>query len=207
MEHLIFLLNRIKGSASTVGNKAIFMGQDGTFISSAGHYLNTLDVYDSDLTHTVVTTPIKSMRQSAEMCSTTVGGYALFVGGYVPLTSGNKTYLGSIWAVDEQLTVKALASLRAKFEMISATTIDNYALFTGGAKRTKPQGTTTFSSYAWIYNDDLVRTNVTKISQARCGIASATVGDFVLCGGGVNSVDYTRTNVTSYRMIDVYSKI
>lgn len=203
-------IDRGRGSATTVGNKGIFMGMlpNGEVVGSQN---DTMDVYDSNLTHTVVSIPISNMRQCADMCSTTVGGYALFAGGFyysnqTAKVNDKKSYYNRVYAVDEYLTVKALTTLKAKYESISATTIDNYAVFTGGGKQLTT--TSQFTNATWLYDDTLTRSSVTGISQARSSIASTSIGDFVLCGGGVDNLAHTEIEgVTSYRMIDVYSKI
>lgn len=196
-------VNRNKGTATSTGNYAIFMGQDGTVVNGR---INTVDIYDNELTHSLLELPIRNMIQGAEMCSTTVGKYALFAGGYYYRASNKKYYYSNVYAIDDQLSIKAIAQIRNQFESISATTLENYALFTGGGKNITSG--VMMTDKAWILSNELVKSIPSPISQARCGIASTTIGDFVLCGGGINNTIVDRSSsVVSYKMIDVYSKV
>ena len=196
-------VNRNKGTATSTGNYAIFMGQDSTI---KGGLINTVDIYDNELTHSLFELPSRNMRQRAEMCSTTVGKYALFAGGYYRNTN-KKLYYSNVYTIDDQLTMKTLSQIRSRYESISATTLDNYALFTGGGKDTSGSNSI-MSDKAWVISNELVKSNPSSISQARCGIASTTIGDFVLCGGGINKTIVDRSDsVKSYTMVDVYSKV
>lgn len=196
-------VNRNKGTATSTGNYAIFMGQDSTI---KGGLINTVDIYDNELTHSLFELPSRNMRQGAEMCSTTVGKYALFAGGYYRNTN-KKLYYSNVYTIDDQLTMKTLSQTRSSYESISATTFDNYALFTGGGKD-RSSGNSMMSNKAWVISNELVKSNPSSISQARCGIASTTIGDFVLCGGGINKTIVDRSDsVKSYTMVDVYSKV
>ena len=68
--------------------------------------------------------------------------------------------------------------MREARDIITATTVGNYALFGSG------YNTRGISAVVDAYNTSLVRSTATELSEARYNIAATTVGDYALFGGG-----------------------
>ena len=104
--------------------------------------------------------------------ATTVGGYALFGGGY------GSNYYSTVDAYDQSLTRSTPRALSVARSSLAATTVGNYALFGGGT------ASSTHSSTVDAYNESLTRSTPTGLSVARRALAATTVGGYALFGGG-----------------------
>ena len=192
---------RKDGTATTLGNRAIFYG-GGTSTSNDFGYI---DVYDTDLIHSIYPLAL-TMRQKINLTSTVVGNHAVFAGGYLYDSSRKKAYNRDMCFLDEYLTATQTSFQQASPEGVTSTTIGDYAVLAGGLKKYPSETETDAYSYAWTVDKYLTKTTITKLSQARGYASAVTIGDFVLVGGGVKKIDNT-TASGNYKTIDVYSRV
>lgn len=149
-----------------VGNYALFAGGlDG--ISLGANYYTDVDAYNASLTRISVTAidyGIDSVR-----CSASIGSsYVLFRVGVASLPSFN------INAYDASLTKRSVTvPNRDSYEMAAASS-ENYAIFAD-------------KYYVVAYNDSLTCFMMAPLSDERSNGAAATVGNYVLFAGGLNS--------------------
>ena len=132
-------------------------------------------------------TPLSLARES--LAATTVGDYALFGGGKESnvTTDAMDYYTNSL--------VKGTGDLRDAKSDLAATTVGDYAIFAGGYVNPPDQGWN--ASYSVdTYDSSLTRRTGTVLSQRRAYLASTTVGNHALFGGGDDSVDAYNTTLT-----------
>jgi hypothetical protein len=115
-------------------------------------------------------TPLSLVRES--LAATTVGGYAIFAGGYVnpPDQGWGSSY--SVDTYDSSLTRRTGAVLTRRKAYLAATTVGNHALFGGEDDSVD------------AYDTSLTRITPIALSVARNQLAATTVGDYALFGGG-----------------------
>lgn len=166
-------------AATTVGNHALF-GR-----------VSLVDAYDVSLTRKDTVQSLRVAR--SEITATTVGNHALFGGGmhfYVDdFGNSHNQPTTSVDAYDTSLTRKNVTSLGGYgASYIAATTVGNYALFSGGGSLMK----------TCAYDTSLTQKVLSKRIN-RNQLAATTVGNYALFGGGM----FTTTLVTS-NLVDVF---
>lgn len=114
---------RRSGAATTVGGCALFGGGTYSGASSKSDCRDAVDVYDGSLTRTVAQA-LTYPRQG--LTATTVGGYALFGGGYTTSVRAD------VDAYDASLTHTIASNLSLARNKLAAATVGDYALFCGG---------------------------------------------------------------------------
>ena len=181
-------------ASTTVGDYALFGG---------GSNSDTVDAYDTSLVRTTPT-PLSVARDS--LSATTVGDYALFGGG--------SSYRNTVDAYSSSLVRTTPTPLSVARNGLASTTVGDYALFGGGYTKTLGSYRWYFQGHAYTtaryyattnvvdaYNTSLVRTIATSLSSARGYLASTTVGDYALFGGGKYTKDeyqYMESNSTKW---------
>lgn len=159
-----------------VGNYALFAGGlDG--VSLGANYYTDVDAYNASLTRISVTAidyGIDSVR-----CSASIGSsYVLFRVGVAALPPFN------INAYDASLTKRSVTvPVKDSAEMAAASS-ENYAIFAD-------------KHFVVAYNDSLTCIMMTSLSDERNDGAAATIGNYVLFAGGLNS--------GSRDIVDVYT--
>lgn len=175
---------RMNLGAASVGNYALFAG------GYNGSYLNIVDAYYTDLSHSQAATLYVTKDR---MGSAAVAGYALFVGGE---RTGNSSYTtNSVDAYSQSLTHTNPTTLGTARRGIAAATTGGYALFAGGIQAF---GDTTGIASALVvsYDASLTYTLQTSLSESRSGLAGVSVGNYALFGGGYGSA--TSKTVDAY---------
>lgn len=158
-------------------------------------------------------TPLAVARSAFAAASN--GAYALFGGGYDGGGGyGPGNYKPNVDAYNLNLTHSAADDLITRASELAATVIGDYILFGGGSGgefsalggSPKPLG------FVSAYDENLVRSMATDLSEARNGLAAATVGNYALFGGGYStnivdaySADLTRSSPTAGLIVPSYS--
>lgn len=159
-----------------VGNYALFAGGlDG--VSLGANYYTDVDAYNASLTRISVTAidyGIDSVR-----CSASIGSsYVLFRVGVAALPPFN------INAYDASLTKRSVTVPVKDSDEMAAASSENYAIFAD-------------KHFVVAYNDSLTCIMMTSLSDERNDGAAATIGNYVLFAGGLNS--------GSRDIVDVYT--
>lgn len=159
-----------------VGNYALFAGGlDG--VSLGANYYTDVDAYNASLTRISVTAidyGIDSVR-----CSASIGSsYVLFRVGVAALPPFN------INAYDASLTKRSVTVPVKDSDEMAAASSENYAIFAD-------------KHFVVAYNDSLTCIMMTSLSDERIDGAAATIGNYVLFAGGLNS--------GSRDIVDVYT--
>lgn len=149
-----------------VGNYALFAGGlDGVLLGA--NYYTDVDAYNASLTRISVTAidyGIDSVR-----CSASIGSsYVLFRVGVAALPPFN------INAYDASLTKRSVTVPVKDSNEMAAASSENYAIFAD-------------KHFVVAYNDSLTCIMMTSLSDERIEGAAATVGNYVLFAGGLNS--------------------
>lgn len=149
-----------------VGNYALFAGGlDG--VSLGANYYTDVDAYNASLTRISVTAidyGIDSVR-----CSASIGSsYVLFRVGVAALPPFN------INAYDASLTKRSVTVPVKNSDEMAAASSENYAIFAD-------------KHFVVAYNDSLTCIMMTSLSDERNDGAAATIGNYVLFAGGLNS--------------------
>lgn len=131
-------------AATTVGNYALFGGGYLYKDDPRPTHFATVDAYSDTL---VRSTPTELSSMRGEIAATTVGEYALFVGGKVlPFGAGSPQKLKTVDAYSSTLVRSTPTELDEGHASQAATTVGNYALFGGG------NGTSDFySASVYVY--------------------------------------------------------
>ena len=166
-------------SAATIGSYAIF--GPGNDYSSAGNYgyVTSVETFNTSLTRGTATA--LGAEKKIWYGGASNGKYAVFAGGYT-YYSKRSTYFDSVHAFNSSLTqtVPSLGLFRACSQMASAS-FGSYTVFAGGEKAQNDVN---------VYNTSLTRTNPSEMhydeysSLYYMSPAAATVGNYVLIGGG-----------------------
>ena len=168
-------------AATTVGDYALFAG--GLISTGLVNACNKVDAYDSSLTRISVAS-LASIK--CYPVATTVGDYALFAGGFRYFSDGSSTDYLDVDVYDSSLTKSTATALSFNRTRIGATTLGNYALFSGNDQ------TNTLDVY-----DKFLTKSTENLNTKRAGIAATTVGDYALFAGGGNLYD-------SFKTVEVY---
>lgn len=162
------------GRSTNIGDYALFGGGEDFYwdddIEGWEWYINsTISCVNSSCSIVYCDLRYERIAHAA----TTVGGYALFGGGY-----GNEDEEGvrpqwtRIEGVDSSLTVDNTVHYLSQARCyLSATTIGDYALFAGG----EDEETSEDFNIVEAYNSSLTRTIITPLSVARCDMLATTI--------------------------------
>ena len=149
-----------------VGNYALFAGGVGGGVFNPSFYAD-VDAYNTSLTRISVTeidSGIDSVR-----CSASIGSsYVLFRVGCGSLPPFN------INAYDTSLTKRSVTVPNRNSDEMAAASSENYAIFAD-------------KHFVVAYNDSLTCSMTTPLSDGRVNGAAATIGNYVLFAGGLNS--------------------
>lgn len=121
-------------------------------------FIYSIDVFDKSLTKTTIDDSGNTAAWSVS--SVSLGGYALFAGGFMRSASGSYDVSAAVYAYNESLTKTSLESMDdTKYASISVT-VGNYALFIGGSKYYPAHG-----GYIGNINDiQVYNSSLTKVS-------------------------------------------
>ena len=175
-------------AATTVGNHALFGGGS---LDLHSDYRDTVDAYDVSLTRKDTVQSLRVAR--SDIAATTVGNHALFGGGmhfYVgDFGNSHNQPTTSVDAYDTSLTRKNVTSLGGySAGDIAATTVGNYALFSGDGSLMK----------TYAYDTSLTQKVLSKRIY-RNQLAATTVGNYALFGGGMST-----TTLDASNLVDVF---
>ena len=179
-------------AATTVGDYAVFGGGFSTNLKA----YNYVDACDKSLTFSSITN-LSVAR--GYLAASSVGDYALFAGGTSSVGSSydSSNVYATIDAYNKSLTRSTPTPLSQYRHNFTSTTLGDYALFAGGSS-----GDLSYSSYSSVitdaYDKSLTRTVPTGLNNARARLASTTVGDYALFGGGCRSISNEKSTVDCY---------
>ena len=154
----------------------------------------SLPVLAGDFTHETAT--LSEARRS--VAAVGVGDLALFAGGDA---NGSRTDTVDIYnAVSREWTTATLSVAR---NAISVGSVGDTAIFAGGVRYNPaidPDMSTYFSDAVDLYDSASGTWTTATLSRARVWMATVTVGDLVLLGGG----SYWDPHVVASDIVDVY---
>lgn len=160
---------------ATVGDYALFAGGENlNVMTQMNKMITTVDSVDTSLT-TGVKTGLSNGRVTTGV---TVGGHALFGGGYDITSVYNK-----VDAYDTSLT-KSVATTLNEAKVAPAAAAGNYALFAGGSK-VAARWSSNVTSSVDVYDSNLTKSMATSLSTERCDAAAVSLGNYALFAGGV----------------------
>lgn len=168
---------RIRPKTANVGDYVLFSGG----FNSSSTSMDTVDAYDASLVRTAPTDGLWVAVYSH--AGTSVGGYALFGGGYA--SEKDTSYRTEMYAYNASLTRTNPTALSARRSELAAATVGGYALFSGGYYSSAMKDVD-------VYDENLVRTNPISHSVFFSGHVATTLGGYALFAGGfANSGDAT----------------
>ena len=177
-------------AATSVGNYALFGG--GYVTKSA----STVSAYDAVLTKTT-SASLSTGRE--DLAATSIGDYALFAGGRTIDPWNNEITGTKVDAFNKSLTRSTPTALVVSAEEFAAASNGSYALFGGGfTEYYEAEGTIGNTKYVSAYNASLTRTAPTSLSGYMARHAAASVGAYVLFGGGYNDYMTPLSVVNAY---------
>lgn len=165
-----------KLAATTIGGYALFAGGR----NGSGDAITQVTAYDASLTRSIPTQLTIARAGGA----TSVGNYAI-IAGKNPYSSDEVGAVSEVY--DASLTHSVTSALSVDKEMFASGTVGNYALFGGGYGGGPYSGQKSILSTVDAFDDSLTRTTPTALSVARCSLAAATIGNFLLFAGGEDS--------------------
>lgn len=175
------ILTDIDGAAIARKAKSVYIGVDGVARKVKRAYIGNGTDNKARLCYTDGSEPVYAglshmsiARRLFEDGATTVGGYALFLGGQ---RSGGVTDV--VDAFDRAHTRISPTVLSSAKQQGAATTVGGYALFAGGANASGAA----FSSVD-AYDASLTRTTISPLGYARYALRATTVGSRAIFGGG-----------------------
>jgi hypothetical protein len=165
----------------------------------SGAVSNVVDIWNSE-TQTRTATTLSKARTS--LSATSVGKYALFAGGKLEFqvdVTGEEDYeigdnVVDIWNSETATWTSTTLSQRRYF--LSATSVENYALFGGGISDMYGR-----SNVVDIWNNATNNWNTTTLSQSRPDLSATSVGKYALFGGGGEAAAGFYSNV-----VDIWSR-
>lgn len=133
-----------------------------------------------------------------QMKATSVGDYAFFGGGS---NSNNPVFV-----ISNTLTYTQCTPMTAgRMNYSSAASVGDYALFAGGQRPTFP-GTAYYDSIE-VYDKNLTKQTTIYLSSARSNMASISLEDYALFGGGYSSSNINNVyTITFHDEVDAYDK-
>ena len=163
-------------AAAKVGSYALFAGG----YNASNTPVNTVDAYNTSLTRSTPT--ILSVARGG-LAAANVGSYALFAGG----SDSSGSRVSTVDAYDTSLTRSTPPVLSIARTYLTATAVGTCAFFAGGLD------SSTDSNVVDMYTTSLTRSSTT-LSQKRSQLASTSINDTAIFGGGL-----TRTMIqTTY---------
>ena len=189
-----FIEKKVKYSATTVGNYALFGGGYAD-VERIGVYRDVTSTVDAYNTNLIRSTPTDLSVARSNLAATTVGNYGLFGGGFC--NEGSDNVFSTVDAYNTNLTRSTPTELSVAREDLAATTVGNYALFGGGGRSFD-----FYYSTVDAYNTNLTRSTPTDLSAERSSLAATTVGGYALFGGGEK---YEYGVFRSLSIVDVYN--
>jgi len=184
--------DRFEGDAGSVYT-FVYDGTNFILASGGGWVKHTFTDYVFGNSMYRVTSSITALSEPRYGHSgTSVGGYALFAGGFNS-SGGSNYYLSSVNAYNNSLTRTIPSSLSAGRFGMACTTFNNYAWFGGGQSDTPSGSNPTYYANVDIYSTSLSR-SILYIDTARTDMAAARAGNsYILFAGGYfyNSSTYT----------------
>lgn len=179
-------------ASSTVGNYAVFAGGYGSDSSSV------VDAYNTNLTRTV---PTALSVARGDIAATAIGSYVLLAGGALSLylLSDSET----VEAYSSSLTRYSATNLSKGRTNLIAATVGTHALVAGGDCRSGFSSSPGPQSTVDAYDTSLTRTTPAALSTERRYLAAASVGNYVLFGGGSKGrITQSGSGVTSENPVD-----
>ena len=169
-------------AATSIGNYAIFAGGREQDSDGDPRYTTPVDTYNSSLTK-VTASDLDYYR--SQLAATSVGSYALFACGYTTFKYGGPTtYYKYLEAYSNTLTHQNTSAMSQERSMLAATTLNNYAIFAGGA-----DGTSVGLSKVVDACDNVLSTRIVgNLATNRCGLAGTTVGNYAIFAGGHTTI-------------------
>ena len=121
--------------------------------------------------------------------ATSVGDYAVFAGGYGSAYSA----IATVDAFSSSLVRTVPSAMTYQQDHNASATVNDIAMFAGisGNPRTAAR------IYATSYNASLTKTDLTSLPDTVYALAAASIGDYVLFGGGTPG-SYQTNRVTTY---------
>ncbi len=171
----------------SVGDYALFAGGViSTFSTGPDTTVDTVDAYDSNLTHTL---PTALSAARSGFAGASVGDFALFASGYIPDDWQNprETPAADVEVYDINLSRHVAAGLSVPRRYLTGATIGGYALFVGGDLTNRAwddRDSLLGTDIVDAYDVNLTRSTPDALSTKRHGPASVTVGNFVLFASG-----------------------
>lgn len=126
--------------------------------------------------------------------SITEAPVAFSIGDYAVITGGPGSSVFNIY--DQNLTFYLNTNLGYVYNRAAAVSNKNYAFIAGG-------NDTYYRNLVRAYDKNLTVYNVDSLSIGRSNLSAASVGDYVLFGGGLSAMG-SSTNV--YNTVDAYDK-
>lgn len=169
---------RMDLAAASVGDYALFAGGGLKVLSSSSQGRSAVvDAYNTNLTHS---TPTALSEARGYLAAATVGGYALFGGGYKIDTYPS----AAVDAYNASLTRSTPTSLSEARCYTASAANGSYALIGGGYR----YASDSYSVAVDAYNKNLTRsTPQISLIVGRRYLAAASAGDYVLFAGGIAS--------------------
>lgn len=131
-------------------------------------------------------------NKSEGLSAAATSEYAFFAGG------ADKTENSS--AFNKTLTLFNPPSLSVNVKHLSANALDEKAYFAGGVKDNGY-----FENIVEFYDNSLVKSSLTKLSESRSYLASAVIGDYILFAGG-RALKSGYLSELGSKTVDSYSK-
>lgn len=168
-------------AAESIGNYALFAG--GAY--NAATNTNYVNAYNSSL---VLTNPTGLSQSRTYIGSGACDTYALFAGGMTSWDGGYGTT--TVDAYNSSLTRSIPTGLSNSLREVGGIKFNGKAVFAGG--RTSTSYTGIIYKQLTIYDNSLSKTTSGELSDAQIGINAATVGNYLLFGGGAH-ISYSST--------------
>ena len=175
---------RSTSAASASSNAVVFAGGS---VRGGGSTLDTVDALDSQLVKSSLTS-LNSATHSLSAAST--GNYAVFAAGW------RGSFSNVVYAYDSDYSKYSPYSLEKAATDVCGASTPNYAVFFGG-RVSSTWGDN--CSQICKYSTDLTRSISHMTDGISSGMVSASVGNFVLLGGGLT---YSASNSDQVRVYD-----
>ncbi len=136
--------------------------------------------------------------------------YAIFAGGYYkdfPSAYVVYTVNGKVSAYSKTLTKTEAEDLTEWRYRAAAASTSDYAIFSGGIRYRNSSFNDRFVlSETEVYDNSLVHTSADKLSTFRYGLAAASIGNYALFGGGVQTSTTIAEDDTNSAVVDAYDQ-
>lgn len=190
-------------SSANTGDYIIFGG--GTTSNDGSTYTGMLEIYDKSLSKIDTALLLSPGRQ--DLAAASVGGYAIFAGGWNSVNAGNGTNAEQYAtnAYDSYLSSVAVPRLDEPRHSLASASNRTHALFAGGTNGEK------YSQKVEAYTDTLTKSNADGLTSGAMGLFGGNVGEYMLFGGGrdksgsVSTVDAYDSSLTKTSLEDMLS--